>query len=74
MSDKPLTIRILIEDIADINGCVLHKNVSFIVSRKLTEKFQNLETCKIYIDNGKDSLWDFDKHIVFRKLMLKNSI
>ena len=74
MSDKPLTIRTLIQDITDINGCVLYKNISFIVSRIQTEKFQSLQTCKIYIDNGKDSMWDFDKHIVFKKLMLENSI
>jgi hypothetical protein len=74
MSNRPFIIRTLTEDIADINGCVLHKNISLIVSQRHSEDFQYRETCTVYIDNGKDSLSDFDKHIVFKKKLYENSI
>jgi hypothetical protein len=74
MSDRPFIIRTLTEDIADINGCVLHKNISLIVSQRHSENFQHRETCIIYLDNGKNSLGDFKKHIVFKKHLYENSI
>ena len=74
MSNAPFIIRFLTEDIKDINGCVLRKNTSVVVSERKSKDFQSLETCMISVNNGKDSLQDFDKHIVFKKYLYKNSI
>ena len=74
MSDRPFIIRTLTEDITDINGCVLCKNISLIISQRPSEDFQYRETCTVYVDNGKDSLLDFDKYIVFKKKLYENSI
>ena len=75
MSNPFLNIRTLTEDIFDVSGNTLHKNLSFIVSEKKTFRTEeNVETCTIFLDNGKKKLADFDTYVVAKKYLYDNSI
>lgn len=75
MNYDHITIRTFISDIYDIRGNLLPINISFIISKKSIKTVDpKMETCLIFLDNGKDDLEEFIQHVVNKKLMYENSI
>ena len=70
-----LTIRTLTNTIYNLKGVMLKSGTSFIMSRKPSKSVDpQMETCFIYLDNGKPSLEEFEQHVVNKKLLYDNSI
>jgi len=70
-----LTIKTLTHNIYNIKGVLLPSGTSFIIFKKSSKSVDpQMETCFIYLDNGKPSLEEFEQHVVNKKLLYDNSI
>jgi hypothetical protein len=75
MDFNHLEIRTLTNTIYNLKGVMLMSGTSFIISRKPSKSVDpQIETCFIYLDNGKTSLEEFEQHVVNKKIIYENSI
>ena len=75
MNYHNLKIRTLIRAIYNVKGILLPNGISFIIFEKSIKIVDpKMETCLIYLDNGKNNLEEFEQHIVNKKILYENSI